>query len=98
MDGIRFEWDDRKAQWNVRKHGVTFEEARSVFNDDSALIIPDPEHSLDEDRFVLLGRSGGQRLLVVCHCERDGGETIRIISARRANARERHSYESQGDR
>lgn len=95
MDPIRFEWDRAKAAANRRKHGVTFEEARSVFYDDEAVVIADPEHSIGEDRFVILGRSFESRILVVCHCHREDDDTIRIISARKANAREQHRYETR---
>lgn len=92
MAVLRFEWDVRKNASNRRKHGITFEEAESVFSDDFALLIDDPEHSNEEDRFVLLGRSETSRLLVVCHCYRESNDVIRIISARKADARERADY------
>ena len=88
MSTLRFEWDEAKAAANAKKHGVTFEEARSVFFDDRARLIDDPDHSEDEERFILLGLSGTLRLLVVCHCYRSKGNLIRIISARKATARE----------
>jgi uncharacterized DUF497 family protein len=90
--GIRFEWDIRKSRLNQRKHGVSFEEAQTVFLDDHARLIDDPDHSEDEDRFVLLGRSSTLRALVVCHCYRQDGGVIRIISARKANPSERALY------
>ncbi len=91
IDG--FEWDLNKAQGNIEKHGVSFEEAISVFWDEQALLIADPEHSsFNEDRFILLGISEQLRLLVVVHCERN--ENIRIISARTATPKERKQYES----
>lgn len=92
MSTLRFEWDERKAAANAKKHGVSFEEARSVFVDERAKLINDPDHSDDEDRFVLLGLSGALRLLLVCHCYRVDGNVIRIISARKANANESRSY------
>ncbi len=92
MSTLRFEWDEAKAAANAKKHGVTFEEARSVFFDDRARLIDDPDHSEDEERFILLGLSGTLRLLVVCHCYRSKGNLIRIISARKATARESRSY------
>jgi uncharacterized DUF497 family protein len=92
---LRFEWDDRKAAVNRRKHGVSFEEARTVFLDEDALLRPDEDHSEDEDRFVLLGLSLRLRMLVVCHCYRQGDEVIRLISARKANAFERQQYEDR---
>ena len=90
---IRFEWDASKATANLRKHRVSFEEAKSVFYDEFAVQFFDDEHSSDEDRFLLLGLSSGTRLLIVCHCERDDGEVIRIISARKATHRESAFYQ-----
>lgn len=87
---LEFEWDRRKAALNNRKHGVSFEEAATAFGDPRSLTVPDPEHSRDEDRFVLLGVSYQGRLLVVVHTER--GDNLRIISARRATKRERQQY------
>ena len=87
-----FEWNESKASENRRKHGVTFEEARSAFLDENARVIPDPEHSDDEDRFVLLGLSVPLRLLVVVHCYREENNVVRIISARKANRSERQQY------
>ena len=95
MKRLRFEWDERKATVNRRKHGVSFEEARTVFFDENALLRPDAEHSEEEDRFVLLGLSAPLWTLVVCHCYRQGDEVIRLISARRANAFERQQYEDR---
>lgn len=92
MSTLRFEWDDRKAAANEKKHGVSFEEARTVFFDERARLIDDPDHSEDEARFILLGLSSALRLLVVCHCYRSEGNVIRIISARKATARESKSY------
>ncbi|UCH84834.1 MAG: BrnT family toxin [Candidatus Latescibacterota bacterium] len=92
MADIRFEWDPDKDKRNKRKHGVSFEEAITVFVDEHALLIPDPEHSESEDRFLLLGLSSVLRMLVVCHCYRESTEVIRIISARPANAKERRVY------
>ena len=92
MSDARFEWDKRKATENRRKHGITFEEATSAFLDENARVIPDPEHSDDEDRFVLLGLSVRLRLLVVVHCYRWGEDLIRIISARKADPSERKQY------
>jgi uncharacterized DUF497 family protein len=90
---LRFEWDERKATTNRRKHGVSFEEARTVFLDEDALQIPDPDHSQAEDRFVMLGVSARLRVLVVCHCYRQNDEVIRIISARKADRDERRQYD-----
>ena len=92
MDDQRFEWDERKNKANQKKHGVTFEEARAAFLDENARVMPDPEHSATEDRFVLLGLSIRLRVVVVCHCYRVGEDVIRIISARKANAAERDDY------
>lgn len=92
---LRFAWDQRKAAENERKHGVGFEEARSVFYDDMGLLIEDPDEDRDEDRFVLIGLSAVLRMLVVCHCYREDDSVIRIISARRANRRERRQYEER---
>ena len=92
MDALKFVWDEAKASSNERKHGVSFEEAKSVFADDFARLIADPDHSGEEDRFVLLGLSASLRVLVVCHCYRRG-DTIHIISARKANRSERRQYE-----
>jgi uncharacterized DUF497 family protein len=92
MSELRFEWDERKAAANAKKHGVSFEEAKSAFYDECAKLIGDPDHSEDEDRFVLLGLSSALRLLVVCHCHRGDGGVIRIISARKATTQERKFY------
>jgi hypothetical protein len=93
---IRFEWDSAKGIANVRKHGVSFEEAQSVFYDEFAVQFFDDEHSFDqEERFLLLGMSTGDKLLLVCHCERDAGNVIRIISARKATKRESTYYGSE---
>ncbi len=92
MPQLRFEWDARKSRANKSKHGVSFEEARTAFLDESARVIADPEHSEDEDRFVLLGLSIDLRVLVVCHCCRESEQVIRIISARRADPSEQRAY------
>lgn len=92
MPELGFEWDIAKDRTNTRKHGISFEEAVSVFYDESALLIEDPEHSESEDRFVLLGLSSVARLLVVCNCYRAEGDVIRIISARKATRPERSQY------
>ncbi len=93
MTELRFAWDLRKASANQRKHGVSFEEARTVFVDEHALLIPDGAHSDGDDRFVLLGLGARLRILAVCHCYRDESQVIRIISARKADVREREQYE-----
>jgi len=92
---LRFDWDARKSAANKRKHGVSFEEARTVFYDDRALLIEDPDKNDEEDRFVLLGISAALRMLVVCHCYREKDSLIRIISARKANRKEREDYEKR---
>lgn len=92
---IKFEWDSTKDAANVRKHGVSFEEAQSVFYDEFAVQFFDEEHSGGEERFLLLGMSAGARLLLVCHCERDAGNIVRIISARKATKREGTFYGSE---
>ncbi len=89
---IRFEWNSAKAAANIKKHGISFEEARSVFYDEFAVQFFDDDHSSDEERFLLLGMSTGARLLLVCHCEREAGNVIRIISARNATKRESAFY------
>lgn len=89
---IRFEWDDNKNEINKKKHKISFEEARTVFYDDAALVIDDPEHSEDEDRFIILGLSKRANLLVVCHCYRESDTVIRIISARKATKTESQYY------
>jgi len=92
MDVLHFEWDEHKNEINKRKHSVSFEEARSVFYDDAALVIDDPEHSEEEDRFIILGMSQRANLLVVCHCYRESETVIRIISARKATKNETAQY------
>ena len=92
MNEIRFEWDPRKARSNEKKHGVSFEEAQSVFFDEQALLLEDPQPLHEEERFVLLGLSASLRLLVVVHALRDG-DVIRIISARKATRPETGEYE-----
>ncbi|MEI8010681.1 MAG: BrnT family toxin [Candidatus Nitrotoga sp.] len=92
MISIRFEWEPRKASANLKKHGVSFEEAKSVFYDESAKFISDPDHSEDEERFILLGLSHALRVILVCHCYRSEGNVIRIISARKATPKEFKSY------
>ena len=89
--GIQFAWDENKSQSNKRKHKVSFEEAKSVFLDENAIRYFDPDHSEDEDRFLMLGMSLTLRVLVVSHCYREN-DTIRIISARKADKKEQDSY------
>jgi uncharacterized protein len=92
MAGIRFEWDNIKDRANQRKHGISFEEAQTVFLDENALFMEDPEHSGIEDRFLLLGISYDLRVITVCHCYRYRDKFIRIISARKATKTERNQY------
>jgi len=92
---LRFEWDPRKDAENQRKHRVSFEEAESVFSDEHALLIDDPEHSTTEDRFVLLGLSVRFRVLLVVHSYQEQDAVIRIISARRATKQERSRYDQR---
>lgn len=95
MNSLRFEWDAHKAEANLKKHGLSFEEARSAFYDEYAKLIDDPDHSADEERFILLGLSFTLRVVVVCHCYRSNDEIIRIISARKATAHETKSYKQR---
>ena len=90
--GMRFNWDPRKASANIKKHGVSFDEASTAFADPLSITVPDPDHSTDETRFLLIGRSVRQRMLVVIHAERSESD-IRLISARLASRRERRIYE-----
>lgn len=92
MSELRFEWDPDKAAENTRKHGVSFEEAETIFSDEFASLIDDPDHSGEEDRFLLLGLSVRLRALVVAHCYRKADDVIRIISARKATRKERDLY------
>ena len=89
---MSFSWDENKNLSNQDKHGVSFEEVKTVFYDDHALEYFDPDHSKDEDRFILLGMSTAPRLLVVCHCYREENGVIRIISARKATTNESRAY------
>ena len=90
---IKFEWDLPKATANLKKHQVSFDEAKSVFYDEFAVQFFDEEHSSNEERFLMLGISSNARLLLICHCEREHGEVIRIISARKATKRESAFYQ-----
>lgn len=92
MSDIIFEWDPNKASSNIKKHGMSFEEAQSVFYDSYARLIPDPDSSFGEERFILLGESSQFKTLVVCHCYREPDDRIRIISARKAEKHERKQY------
>jgi uncharacterized DUF497 family protein len=92
LNGKRFEWDSNKNIININKHGISFREAATVFSDTNAIEIDDVEHSQQEDRFLIIGKSRKLRLLVVCHCYRDNNEIIRIISARKAAIEEIDLY------
>lgn len=92
MNELKFTWDEQKAKANVRKHGVSFEEGSSVFADENARLKHDPEHSDEEDRFIILGFSSSLRVLVVCHVYRQDDHIIRMISARKATRNERAQY------
>lgn len=92
MYTLRFEWDEHKNRINQRKHGISFDEAKTVFYDEEALVISDPDHSETEERFLILGLSSSARLLVVCHCLRASETVIRIISARKATRTESGYY------
>lgn len=89
---IKFEWDEAKSVANHKKHQITFEEAKSIFFDEFGVQFFDEDHSAEEERFLMLGMSSGAKLLLVCHCERDQGAAIRIISARKATKRESAFY------
>jgi len=90
---LRFDWDERKNKGNRTKHGIWFEEAQSVFDDPHGRLFYDPEHSSDEDRYILLGMSSAERTLVVIHCYKRSDSIVRIISARKATRREMRFYE-----
>jgi uncharacterized DUF497 family protein len=92
MNGLRFKWDKKKEKINIKKHGISFEEARSVFYDEKAIQFFDPDHSEDEDRFILLGISFKLRILVVCHCFRESKIVVRLVSARKADKDEQKEY------
>lgn len=87
-----FDWDENKNRINLEKHGITFEEASTVFFDERAILFDDPEHSIDEDRFLLLGMSETAKVCIVCHCYRESDTVIRIISARQATRKEEQRY------
>jgi uncharacterized DUF497 family protein len=92
MESLDFTWDPAKNKANFEKHRVTFEEAKIAFYDDTAKVYDDPDHSEDENRFILLGRVSENRVLVVCHCFRESDTVIRIISARKADKKEQNDY------
>ena len=92
MVELNIEWDPQKAAANQEKHGISFDKASTVFSDENGRLIPDPDHSEEEDRFIILGMSWSLRILVVCHCYREASNVIRIISARKATRSERAQY------
>ncbi|MBC8554604.1 BrnT family toxin [Desulfobacula sp.] len=92
MESLKFAWDNRKNKTNQKKHGIPFEEAQTIFFDENAIEFYDPDHSENEDRFIMLGLSYRLRVLVVCHCHRESESEIRIISARKATRNEKKSY------
>ena len=92
MESIRFEWDENKNQTNKVKHGIDFEEAKTVFYDDDAIVFDDPDHSMEEERFLILGISKHENLCIVSHCYRGEDNIIRIISARKATRNETKTY------
>ncbi len=92
MKIIKFSWDEKKAQENLVKHKISFEEAKTVFGDENARLIEDPDHSEDEDRFILIGLSFSLKILTVVHCYRDDENSIRIISARKSTKNEEKQY------
>jgi len=88
MNEIKFEWNKNKAEANIKKHGISFEEAATVFLDDRSIVVDDPDHSARENRYIIFGISSNLNLLTVCHCLRDSESTIRIISARKSSKKE----------
>lgn len=90
---MNFSWDAEKNEYNIKKHSVSFTEAKTVFFDENALLINDPDHSEEEERFIIMGLSSCINILIVCHCYRDDEQTIRIISARKATKNEVSEYE-----
>jgi len=95
MNQLKFEWDTKKDKSNSKKHGVTFEEAKTVFFDEYAIQFFDPDHSEGEDRFILLGTSFKSKTIIVCHCFRENETLVRIISARKADKDEEQAYWSE---
>lgn len=92
MNYIRFEWDENKNSSNIKKHGISFEEAKTVFYDENARLISDPDHSIEEERFIILGMSLNLKILIVVHTYKEKDELIRIISARKATKNESKIY------
>ena len=95
---MQFEWDDNKTKINIEKHGVSFEEASTVFDDEQGILFDDPDHSSEEERFILLGISSIAKLLIVCHCYRGENDRIRIVSARKATRSESEQYKELNER
>ncbi len=95
MNVLSFDWDDNKNRINIQKHGLSFEEASTVFYDDYAIVFDDPDHSIDENRFLIIGTTNHAGLCIVSHCYRDHENTIRIISARLAAKSEKQVYNEQ---
>lgn len=93
METIYFEWDNKKNETNIKKHGISFQEAKTVFYDEDAILFDDPAHSKGEERFLIIGRSSNNNALIVSHCYRSNDSIIRIISARKATNSERKVYE-----
>jgi uncharacterized DUF497 family protein len=98
MGDVKIVWDEGKNKKNIADHGVSFEEAKTIFYDPNARLIHDPDHSADEERFIILGISKKMHLLVVCHCYRENDTVIRLISARKATAKEKRQYTGNGGR
>lgn len=92
MEELRFEWDENKNAVNIEKHGLSFEEAKEVFDDNNAILFDDPDHSIGEERFLIIGMIKSQKICIVSHCYRDGGNVIRLISAREAVKSEKETY------
>lgn len=92
MEELKFEWDANKNEINKRKHGLSFETAREVFYDEFAIVFDDPDHSVGEERFLIIGLTRSEQICIVSHCYRDGENTIRIISARPATKNEKKTY------
>ena len=92
MEELRFEWDENKNAINIDKHGLSFEEAKEVFENDNAILFDDPDHSVGEERFLIIGMIKSQKICIVSHCYRDADNVIRIISAREATKSEKETY------
>ena len=92
MENLIFEWDENKNTINKSKHGLSFEEAKEVFEDDNAILFDDPEHFIGEERFLIIGMTVSQKICIVSHCYRDNDNIIRIISARKATKNEKKTY------